>query len=45
MTWTNRDAANHKVTFAHGPDLGNVDQGESVSRRFTRPGRFAYVCQ
>ncbi len=46
VAWTDEDAANHTVTFKRGPgDLGNVSEGETVSARFTKPGRYAYVCQ
>ena len=46
VVWTDRDEANHTVTFSKGPgDLGNVDPGKRVSVRFKRPGRYAYVCQ
>ncbi|HEX8105297.1 MAG TPA: cupredoxin domain-containing protein [Solirubrobacteraceae bacterium] len=46
VTWIDKDAANHTVTFAKGPgDLGNVDQGRRLKARFTKPGRYAYVCQ
>lgn len=46
VTWTNRDTANHTVTFAKGPgDLGNIDPGRRVSARFARAGRYAYLCQ
>jgi plastocyanin len=46
VTWVDKDAANHTVTFDGGPgDLGNVDPDERVSTRFTAPGTYAYVCQ
>jgi plastocyanin len=46
VTWVDKDAANHTVTFDDGPgDLGNVDPGERVSAEFTAPGTYAYVCQ
>lgn len=45
VTWVNRDTTNHTVTATGGqPDLGNVNPGSSVSRRFTKPGRFTYTC-
>ena len=44
-TWTNSDAAPHTVTASNGsfssPQLG---KGARYARRFTRTGRFAYVC-
>jgi plastocyanin len=46
VTWRNRDAANHTVTFEKRPgDLGNVDEGKRLSARFQHAGRYAYVCQ
>lgn len=46
VTWVNRDTSNHTVTFATKPgDLGNLDPKRSRSARFTKPGRYAYVCQ
>lgn len=46
VAWTDEDAANHTVTFKRGRgDLGNVSEGETVSARFTKAGRYAYVCQ
>lgn len=46
VTWTDQDAANHTVSFSKGPgELGNVSEGKTVSTRFTKPGRYAYVCQ
>jgi plastocyanin len=46
VTWIDEDAANHTVSFARGPgELGNVSEGKTVSARFTKPGRYAYVCQ
>jgi amicyanin len=45
VRWTDRDAANHNVTFAKGPEgIGNLRQGRSASVRFPEPGTFAYVC-
>jgi plastocyanin len=45
VTWMDHDASNHTVTFTHGPDLGNVDQGGKLSRRFDTAGTYAYVCR
>lgn len=46
VTWVDKDAANHTVTFKRGPgNLGNVDPGKKLSARFTKPGTYSYVCQ
>ena len=46
VTWTNKDSANHTVTFKKGPgDLGNLNHNRSASATFTKTGRFTYVCQ
>ena len=46
VTWVDKDAANHTVTFDGGPgDLGNVDPNERVSAEFASAGTYAYVCQ
>lgn len=45
VTWVNRDAANHTVTFDHGRDLGNLDEGQHKSTVFRTRGSFSYVCQ
>jgi plastocyanin len=46
VTWVDKDAANHTVTFEDGPgDLGNVDPNERLSAEFTAPGTYGYVCQ
>jgi plastocyanin len=45
VTWTDRDEANHSVTFKKSPgDLGNIRQGGARSATFTRAGTYAYVC-
>ena len=45
VTWVDKDAANHTVTFDGGPgDLGNVDPNERVSTKFNSPGTYSYVC-
>ncbi len=46
VTWTNRDAANHTVTFDTGAqrDLGSQSHGASRSFRFAHAGSFAYHC-
>jgi plastocyanin len=46
VRWVNRDQANHTVTFPRGPgDLGNLDPGRHLTVKFTRSGRYAYLCQ
>lgn len=45
VTWVNRDAANHTVTFHHGPELGNLNRRQRKSAVFRTRGTFAYVCQ
>ena len=45
VRWVNRDISNHTVTFKRRPgDLGNISKGASRTARFTRAGRFTYVC-
>jgi plastocyanin len=44
VTWTNEGQADHTVKgrgFFSSKALGN---GEEFSHRFTKPGRFAYLC-
>ena len=47
VTWTDRDSTNHTVTFrdhrVHSID--NLHAGERRTVRFTRRGRFRYVCE
>ena len=47
VRWVNKDASNHTVTGEDGAKikLGNVDQGKSVSMRFTHPGTYKYYCE
>lgn len=47
VTWTNKDAANHTVTFDTGSrkGLGNQAKGRSRSFTFKRAGTFAYHCE
>jgi plastocyanin len=46
VTWVDKDASNHTVTFDGGPgDLGNVNPGERLRARFDESGTYAYVCQ
>jgi plastocyanin len=44
VVWRDLDVSNHTVTFRRR-DLGNVDQGETVSARFRHRGTFRYVCE
>jgi plastocyanin len=46
VTWTNRDAANHTVTFDTGAqkDLGSQSKGAKRSFTFAKAGTFAYHC-
>jgi hypothetical protein len=42
VTWVNRDAADHTVTFDHGRDLGNLDNvGARAGARLRWPRRDA----
>jgi plastocyanin len=43
VTWTNHDDFTHNVTFEGEPGLV-MKPGESVTRTFSSPGTFAYVC-
>ena len=47
VTWTDRDASNHTVTFEdEGPeDIGNIREGRSATVTFEEPGTYAYVCE
>ena len=41
MTWTNRDAAPHPATAEDGSfDSGRLDNGDSFSHTFDRPGTY-----
>ncbi len=45
VTWKNLDGEPHTVTSADGVfRSGALDQGDSYSFRFTRPGVYAYLC-
>ena len=45
VRWANEDAATHTVTAAGGAFTSPaLRKGGSYSRRFTRAGRFAYIC-
>lgn len=44
IRWTNRDDANHTVTFARRASLDNIRKHTSGTLRFGKPGRYRYVC-
>ncbi|MFN2471708.1 MAG: cupredoxin domain-containing protein [Gaiellaceae bacterium] len=45
VRWTNDDAAPHTATASNGSfSSPQLRRGQSWTRRFARPGRFAYVC-
>lgn len=45
VTWTNFDSSNHTVTADNNSfDLGNLNQGQSKSMVFTKPGTYPYHC-
>ena len=43
VTWTNHDNFSHTVTFDGDQPLA-MAPGESVTRLFSTPGQYAYVC-
>jgi plastocyanin len=47
VTWTDRDSTNHTVMFRDHRVRGidNLHAGERRTVRFTRRGRFRYVCE
>ena len=46
VTWTNSDAAAHTATADDSSfDTGDLDQGDSKSVTFDKPGRFTYYCR
>ena len=45
VTWTNDDSAPHTVTFADGPDSGNLNPGATFEHAFEAGGEYEYVCQ
>ncbi len=48
VTWTNKDAANHTVTFSGSgapKGIANLRQGKKASVSFDKAGTYAYVCQ
>ena len=45
VTWTNKDGEIHTVTSLDGAfRSGGLDQDDSFTFRFTKPGTYAYVC-
>ena len=54
VTWTNNDTAVHDVTSTDGPSVtaattslfasGNLNQGDSFSFTFSKPGTYYYEC-
>jgi plastocyanin len=45
VTWRNNSNADHTVTADSGAWSSiNIGHGQSYSRTFTKPGRYAYVC-
>ncbi len=46
VTWTNKDATNHTVTFKSGvKSPGKLNRGQKRSVTFGKAGTFKYVCQ
>ncbi len=48
VTWTNRDTANHTVTFSASgapKSIGNLRQDQKASVSFDKAGTYKYVCQ
>ncbi len=44
VQWTNMDAVPHTVTFADGPDSGQLTTGTTFSHTFDEAGEFSYTC-
>lgn len=45
VTFVNHDTTNHTVTADRGAfDLGNLDQGQSMTFRFSKAGTYSYHC-
>lgn len=45
VKWTNHDIAPHTATGTRGEfDSGRLDQGQSFSYRFDKPGTYSYTC-
>src|SRR5829696_1339680 len=46
VTWTNRGPTNHTATANNGSfDSGNLNRGQTYSRKFTAAGTFTYFCE
>jgi plastocyanin len=47
VTWTDKDSANHTVTFRGkgARSTGNIDEGQSRSLTFKKAGTFKYICE
>jgi len=45
VTWTNKDSVPHTATSKDGAfDSGNLNQGQSFSFTFDKPGTYDYIC-
>lgn len=45
VRFVNRDGEAHTITAVdRGFDSGGLDNGDSWTHRFTKPGRYAYLC-
>ncbi len=44
VRWINADPVEHSVTFADGPNSGNLPQRATFARRFDAPGTYPYHC-
>lgn len=45
VKWTNTDSVAHTATASDNSfDSGNLNQNQSWSYTFTKPGKYAYVC-
>ncbi len=46
VTWTNDDSAPHTATAKDGSwDTGTLDQGQSATLTFDKPGDYTYYCK
>ena len=44
VSWTNNDSAPHTATGSGGINSGNLNNGQSYTKKFTAAGTFTYVC-
>jgi plastocyanin len=46
VAWTNKDSTAHTATADNGPtfDTGSIQQGQTKTFTFTKPGTYAYRC-